>query len=470
MSDKLWQGRFSEKTADAVEAFTSSIQVDRRLYAFDIQGSIAHCRTLAKASIITDQEAADIIAGLEKIKLEIDEGRFRFDDSLEDIHMHIESRLIEVAGPVGRKLHTARSRNDQVALDVRMFLRAATAGIIRQLHRLQEILVELAERHIEVILPGYTHLQRAQPILLSHHLMAYYEMMARDMQRLEDCLQRIDVMPLGCAALAGTTYPIDRRYTAGLLGFKKISANSIDAVSDRDFVLEFLACASICMVHFSRLSEELILWSTAEFNFIDLPDAFATGSSIMPQKKNPDVPELVRGKAGLVIGNLTALLAMMKSLPMAYNRDMQEDKAPLFHAADTLAACIGIYIEMLPEIKFNATIMRRAASSGFLDATDMADYLVTRGMAFREAHHVAGAAVSFALENEKELYQLSLGQLQSFSSLIGDDIYAYLETGQMIDRRISVGGTSGQTVRRAIATAKKKLALKIDALPDFMTS
>ncbi len=308
MCAKLWQGRFSDQTTDAVEAFTASIQVDRRLFTFDIKGSIAHCRTLAQASIITEQEATDIVAGLEQIKREIEAGQFRFDDSLEDIHMHIESRLIEIAGPVGRKLHTARSRNDQVALDVRMYLRAATSGIIRQLYRLLEILVALADRHIDVILPGYTHLQRAQPILLSHHLMAYYEMFARDMERLEDCLKRIDVMPLGCAALAGTTYPIDRRLTADLLGFKAISANSMDAVSDRDFILEFLSCAGICMIHFSRLSEELILWSTSEFNFITLPDAFATGSSIMPQKKNPDVPELVRGKAGIVIGNLTALL------------------------------------------------------------------------------------------------------------------------------------------------------------------
>jgi argininosuccinate lyase len=465
--DKLWQGRFSEKTAAAVEAFTSSIQLDRRLYVHDIQGSIAHCRTLAKASIISEQEAAAIIAGLEKIKLEIDEGRFRFDDRLEDIHMHIESRLIEVVGPVGRKLHTARSRNDQIALDVRMYLRVETGHIIRQLHRLQEILVAAADQHIDLFLPGYTHLQRAQPVLLSHHLMAYYEMFARDMERLEDCLQRIDVMPLGCAALAGTTYPIDRSFTAELLGFEKISANSMDAVADRDFILEFLACAAICMIHFSRLSEELILWSTSEFNFIELPDAFATGSSIMPQKKNPDVPELVRGKAGLVVGNLTALLTMMKSLPMTYNRDMQEDKAPLFNSVDILAACIDIYIDMLPEIRFNDIAMRQAASSGYLDATDMADYLVSKGMAFREAHGVVGEAVSFASKKKKELYQLPLAQLQSFSSLIREDIFSYLETRQMIDRRTSDGGTSGRTVRRAIAAAQKRLNLKTDGLPNY---
>jgi argininosuccinate lyase len=467
MSEKLWKGRFSQKTAMAVEAFTSSIQVDRRLYAYDIQGSIAHCQTLAKASIITEKEAADIIGGLEKIKGEIEDGRFRFDDSLEDIHMHIESRLVEVAGPVGRKLHTARSRNDQVALDVRLYLRVAVSDIIGRLHRLQVILVTLADQHVNVIMPGYTHMQRAQPILLAHHLMAYYEMFARDKERLENCQQRIDVMPLGCAALAGTTYPIDRRYTAELLGFKEIAANSIDAVSDRDFILEFLACAGICMVHFSRLSEEIILWSTSEFGFIELPDAYATGSSIMPQKKNPDVPELVRGKAGLVIGNLTALLTMMKSLPLAYNRDMQEDKAPLFDTVDTLTACIGIYNEMLPEMKFNSTAMRRAASSGFLDATDLADYLVAKGMAFRDAHHVVGAAVGFAMENNQELYQLTLDQLQSFSDLIGDDVYTFLETREMIDRRQSEGGTSTDTVRRAIAAAQKKLARTLETLPAF---
>jgi argininosuccinate lyase len=297
--------------------------------------------------------------------------------------------------------------------------------------------------------------------------MAYYEMFARDMARLEDCLRRINVMPLGCAALAGTTYPIDRGYTAKLLDFEEISANSIDAVSDRDFILEFMSCAGICMVHFSRLSEELILWSTSEFDFIELPDAFATGSSIMPQKKNPDVPELVRGKTGAVIGNLVSLLTMMKSLPLAYNRDMQEDKSPLFGTVDTLNACIGVYIEMLPNILFKEDSMRQAASKGFLDATDMADYLVNRGVAFRDAHHLVGEAVGFALENNEELHQLTLKQLQSFSDVIQEDIYAFLETRQLIDRRTSYGGTAGENVRQAIADAKKKLASKKGTLPDF---
>ncbi|MBT8371981.1 MAG: argininosuccinate lyase [Desulfobacterales bacterium] len=467
MSDKLWQGRFSEKTARIVEAFTSSIQVDKRLYVYDIQGSIAHCKMLAKTSIITDGEAKKLIEGLEKIRLEIDEGQFQFDDSLEDIHMHIESRLVEIAGPAGQKLHTARSRNDQVALDVRMYLRDETSQTIHRLYRLQKVVVALAKEHLNTVLPGYTHMQRAQPILLSHYLMAYYEMFSRDIERLEDCLQRINVMPLGSAALAGTTYPIDRKYTADLLGFTAISANSIDAVADRDFIIEFLSAAAICMVHFSRLSEELILWSTSEFGFIELPDSFATGSSIMPQKKNPDVPELVRGKTGSVIGHLMALLNIMKSLPLAYNRDMQEDKAPLFNAADTLAACIEIYTEMLPEIKFRKDILQSAASSGFLDATDMADYLAARGMPFREAHHLVGEAVSFALAKKKELHELTLEQLQSFSTRIQEDVFSHLTTRQMIERRTSYGGTAGKMVAKAVAAAEEWLENKKDRLPEF---
>jgi argininosuccinate lyase len=467
MSEKLWQGRFSGKTARIVEAFTASIQVDRRLYAYDIQGSIAHCKTLAKASIITDAEAGAIIQGLEKIREEIEDGSFRYDDSLEDIHMHIESRLGDISGPVARKLHTARSRNDQVALDVRMYLRAETAAVIRRLHALQAVMVALARQHIDTMLPGYTHLQRAQPILLSHHLMAYYEMFARDTARFRDCLRRINVIPLGCAALAGTAYPIDRKYTAELLGFDAVSANSIDTVSDRDFILEFLSAASICMIHFSRLSEELILWSTAEFNFIELPDSFATGSSIMPQKKNPDVPELVRGKTGAVIGSLTALLMMMKSLPLAYNRDMQEDKAPLFETVDTLAACIEVYAEMLPRIEFKKENMRKAAATGFLDATDLADYLVNRGVAFREAHRIVGEAVGFALTKKKELHELTLAELQAFSDLIQEDVFSYLDVRRMIERRTSYGGTAGKNVRRAVAEAEKYLARNKNNLPHF---
>ena len=440
MSDKLWQGRFSEKTAQIVETFTSSIQVDRRLYAYDIQGSIAHCKMLARVSIITDEEAGTLISGLEKIRQEIDDERFAFDDRLEDIHMHIESRLADIAGPVAQKLHTARSRNDQVALDTRLYLRDETGGLINRLYRLQMVLVDLAREHLGAVMPGYTHMQRAQPVLLSHHLMAYYEMFYRDVARLKDCRKRINVMPLGSAALAGTTYPIDRAYTAKLLGFDAISANSIDAVSDRDFIIEFLAAAALCLVHFSRLSEELILWSTSEFNFIELPDAFATGSSIMPQKKNPDVPELIRGKTASAIGHLTTLLSMMKSLPLAYNRDMQEDKAPLFDTVDTLTACIEVCTAMLPKIRFLKTSMQQAASGGFLNATDLADYLVTRGLAFREAHRLAGEAVAYALDREKELHDLSLAQLQSICPLIKDYIFTFLSTYEMIELLFCYGG------------------------------
>ena len=467
MSDKLWQGRFSEKTAHIVEAFTSSIQVDRRLYVYDIQGSMAHCKMLAKVSIITDEEADAITQGLEIIRQEIDENRLDFADSLEDIHMHIESRLIEIAGPVAQKLHTARSRNDQVAVDTRMYLRAETARMIHRLYRLQKVLTDLARQHLDTVLPGYTHMQRAQPVLLSHHLMAYYEMFLRDIGRLEGCLKRINVMPLGSAALAGTTFPIDRAYTAGLLGFESISANSIDAVSDRDFIIEFLAAAALCMVHFSRLSEELILWSTSEFSFIELPDSFATGSSIMPQKKNPDVPELIRGKTATAIGNLTTLLTLMKSLPLAYNRDMQEDKAPLFDTVDTLTACIEICTAMLPKIKFNKANMHLAASAGYLNATDLADYLATRGVAFREAHRLAGEAVGFALARKKELHELSLKQLQSFCPLIQDDIFSFLATAEMIDRRNSYVGTAVKMVAQAIAAAEKWIDDQKEYLSDL---
>jgi argininosuccinate lyase len=457
MSEKLWAGRFKEKTAKIVETFTSSIDVDQRLYAFDIQGSIAHCRTLAKAAIISAEEADELIAGLEKIKQEIDEETLPYSDALEDIHTHIESRLAEIAGKVAHKLHTARSRNDQVALDVRMYLRDQVESITQLLFELQKVLVGLAKRHIETVLPGYTHLQRAQPILLAHHLMAYYEMFSRDSERLQDGLVRINVMPLGSAALAGTPHPIDRKYTAELLGFEKVSANSVDSVSDRDFIIEFLSAAGICMMHLSRLSEELIIWSSAEFGFIELPDAFATGSSIMPQKKNPDVAELIRGKSGRVFGNLMAMLTIMKSLPLSYNRDMQEDKTLLFDATDILTACVEIYIQLLPNIKINKTIMQKAAASGYLNATDMADYLVTKGMPFREAHHCVGQVVSYALGLKKEIHELSIKQLQQHAPQIEDDVFDYLATQQMIDRRTSIGGTATQTVKTAIRAAEQKL-------------
>jgi argininosuccinate lyase len=457
MSEKLWAGRFKEKTAKVVEKFTSSIDVDKRLYAYDIKGSIAHCRTLAKAAIISAQEAEKIIAGLEQVKEEIDQGTLPYSDALEDIHTHIESRLADIVGNVAHKLHTARSRNDQVALDIRLYLIDTVDSITRYLIELQNVLVDLAGRHIETVLPGYTHLQRAQPILLAHHLMAYYEMFSRDTERLKDCMVRINIMPLGSAALAGTPHPIDRKYTAEMLGFKEVSGNSVDSVSDRDFIIEFLSAAAICMMHLSRLSEELIIWSSAEFGFIELPDAFATGSSIMPQKKNPDVAELIRGKSGRVFGNLMAMLTLMKSLPLSYNRDMQEDKALLFDTADVLTACLEIYIQLLPTLTINKTAMQKAAARGYLNATDLADYLVTKGMAFRDAHHCVGQVVRYALGLKKEIHELSIRELKQHAPQIEDDIFEYLGTKQMIDRRTSIGGTATQTVKTAIEAAEQKL-------------
>lgn len=457
MSDKPWDGRFAEGTDISVEAFTASIEVDKRLYPYDIEGSMAHCRMLAKVGVITDEEANRLVEGLGRIKHDLDRGDFAFDDSLEDIHMHIEARLLQDVGKVAQKLHTARSRNDQVALGTRMFLRDATGRIIAGLNALRQSLVDLAEKHLDTVMPGYTHLQRAQPVLLAHHWMAYYEMFKRDAQRFNDGLKRTNVMPLGAAALAGTTYPIDRNYTAELLNFPEIAANSLDAVSDRDFVLEFLSAASICMVHFSRISEELVLWSSSEFAFIELPDAFATGSSIMPQKKNPDIPELVRGKSGRVFGDLVTLLTLMKSLPLSYNRDMQEDKPSLFNSVDILQTSTDIFIKMLPRISVNVDVMRAAASSGFLNATDMADYLVGCGVPFRKAHEIVGKAVAYALGKGKELQELTLKELQTFSPAVRAEIFDHLTLEHMISRRLSAGGTARENVRIAIVQAKKDL-------------
>jgi len=457
MSEKPWDGRFSEKTHQIVETFTASIDADKRLYAYDIEGSIAHLKTLEKAEIITEDETATLIQGLVAIKREIDHGRFEFDESLEDIHMHIEARLLQEVGKVAQKLHTARSRNDQVALDVRMYLRDSVQQLTTLLHGLRKVLIRLAKDNIDVVMPGYTHLQPAQPILFAHHIMAYYEMFKRDGQRMADCLKRINVMPLGSAALAGTTYPIDRHYTAELLGFPEVSANSMDSVADRDFIIEFLADAGICMVHFSRLSEEMILWSSQAFGFVEIPDAFATGSSIMPQKKNPDVPELVRGKAGSVFGDLVSMLTLMKSLPMAYNRDMQEDKLPLFRTVDTVTACVEVYTAMLPRLVIKEDAMQAAATRGFLNATDMADYLVMQGMPFRQAHDCVGKTVGYALEKGKELHELSLKDLQTFSALVKEDIFDFLSIEQVVNRRRSFGGTARDNVVAAIECAEKEL-------------
>ena len=457
MTQKLWDGRFSEQTDRTVEAFTSSIAIDRRLYKHDIQGSIAHCRMLAKAGILTEEEVQQLVGGLEQIQEEIENDRFVFDDRLEDIHMHVESRLAEIVGGVARKLHTARSRNDQVALDARLYTRGQTWQIIHLLHGLRKVLVDVAAANFDTIMPGYTHMQRAQPVLLAHHLMAYYEMFSRDSARFRDALVRIDVNPLGSAALAGTTFPIDRTDTAEQLGFAEVAANSMDAVADRDFMLEFLAAASICMVHFSRLAEELVLWATSEFGFIELPDAFSTGSSIMPQKKNPDVPELIRGKAGRVFGDLVALLTTMKGLPLAYNRDMQEDKGPLFSTVDTLRTCIDITTRMLPQVTFNKDAMRNATTIGFLNATDMADYLVGRGVPFREAHAVVGKAVAYALSQGKELDQLTLEEMHTFSSVIDGALFEALQVEQVVNRRTSQGGTAVAVVKDAVRRAVDRL-------------
>ena len=456
---KLWGGRFSEKTDELVEKFNASIDVDKRLYDSDIEGSIAHLKMMAKESIITKDEADTLIAGLGKVKEKIENNEIEFSASLEDIHMHIEDALGKVAGDVAKKLHTGRSRNDQIALDVRIYLKKETNIIIDLLAEFQKALIRMAQSHLDVIMPGYTHLQRAQPVLFSHHLMAYYEMFKRDIERFKDCYKRIDFMPLGAAALAGTTYPLNREFTKDVLSFSKVSDNSIDSVSDRDFVMEFISHASIAMIHFSRLSEELILWSSSEFSFITISDAFTTGSSIMPQKKNPDVAELVRGKTGRVVGNLVSILTLMKSLPLAYNKDMQEDKEPLFDTVDTLKICTDVYTRMFENIKVHKERMVDACSRGFLNATDLADYMVSKGMAFRNAHAKAGQAVAFALSQGKELNELTIEEFKDLSDLIEKDVYTFITIEQMISRRTSYGGTSFDNVNKAVKKAAGELGL-----------
>jgi len=459
MNEKLWGGRFSQNTDELVEKFHASIDVDKRLYESDIEGSIAHLKMMAKESIITQKEAETLIEGLGKVKTKIENNEMQFSASLEDIHMHVEDELGRVAGDVARKLHTGRSRNDQIALDIRIYLKKEARIIIDLLFGFQKSLVRLAQKYPDVIMPGYTHLQRAQPVLFSHHMLAYYEMFKRDIERFEDCLKRIDVMPLGAAALAGTTFPLNRDYTRELLSFSKVSDNSIDSVSDRDFIMEFISHASICMIHFSRISEELVLWSSSEFSFITISDSFTTGSSIMPQKKNPDVAELVRGKTGRVVGNLVAILTVMKSLPLAYNKDMQEDKEPLFDTVDTLKICTDVYIRMLENIEVHKQRMYDACKQGFLNATDLADYLVLKGMPFRHAHAVAGRAVAFALNHKKELNDMTMEEFKNFSDLIMPDVYDFIAIDQTVSRRISYGGTGFQNVKQAVAKAAGDLGL-----------
>lgn len=455
---KPWGGRFKGKTAGVVESFTESVSFDRRLWRYDIEGSVAHARMLARQGIISAAESAKIINGLAAISREMEAGRFRLSPGLEDIHMNIEAALIRKIGPVGGKLHTARSRNDQVALDMRLYLRAETNETLSLVKGLQRALVAAAEKHIDFIMPGYTHLQRAQPVLLAHHLLAYAWMLERDRERLADALKRINILPLGSCALAGTSLPIDRKYVAGLLGFSAVSDNSMDAVSDRDFAAEFMAAAGILMAHLSRLSEELILWCTGEFSFIELPDAFTTGSSIMPQKKNPDVPELVRGKTGRVYGNLLAMLTILKGLPLAYNRDMQEDKPPLFDTVDTVKACLGVLIEMFPHMRFNRERMLEAASGGYSTATDVAEYLVGKGLPFRNAHEVTGRLVRYCIQKGKALHELSLADFRKFSRLFQSDVLLRLSPEASVRAKVSEGGASLGEVKRQIRRLKRLTA------------
>jgi argininosuccinate lyase len=457
-SEKPWGGRFTESTDAFVEAFTASIGFDYRLYRQDIAGSIAHARMLAHVGIISEAEAAKIVDGLDTIRLDIEQGNFAWSVALEDVHMNIEARLIDRIGETGKKLHTGRSRNDQVATDLRLYLREEIDVLSTELTRLQAALLELAEREVDTILPGFTHLQVAMPVSFGHHLMAWIEMLERDHQRLQECRQRVNIMPLGSAALAGTSFPIDRAYTARLLGFDAPAANSLDAVSDRDFVIEFSSAAALAMVHLSRFSEELVLWSSAQFNFIELPDRFCTGSSIMPQKKNPDVPELVRGKSGRAIGNLVGLLTLMKGQPLAYNKDNQEDKEPLFDSVDTLKGSLRVFADMMTALRVNRTRMTAAATQGFSTATDFADYLVRKGIAFRDAHEIVGRAVLYGVNNAKDLSDMTLQELQRFSSVVEEDIFQVLSLEGSIAARNHPGGTAPQQVRSAIAVVRERLA------------
>jgi len=450
------RGRFHKAADKSVTEYTASISFDRRLYRHDIAGSIAHTKMLAKQGIISDKEAETIINGLAAIREEIEQGKFQFKPELEDIHMSIEARLLEKVGEVGGKLHTARSRNDQVALDLRLFTKEAISETLVRLREFQQALISLAEANKGVIMPGYTHLQPAQPVLLAHHLLAYFEMLQRDIDRFNDCLRRTDVMPLGSGAIAGVAYNIDRDFLARELGFSRISQNSIDAVSDRDFVLEYEAAASLCMMHLSRLAEEIILWSSAEFNFIELDEAYTTGSSIMPQKKNPDVAELVRGKTGRVYSQLMALLVTMKALPLSYNRDMQEDKQGLFDTVDTLLSTLDVLTGMVKTLRVKAENAEQAARRGYILATDLADYLVKKGEAFRTAHQIVARLVSYAMEKGKSFSELSPGEYKEFSPLFGDDVYS-ISLESSVAARDVIGGTAPKQVARALAAAKKLL-------------
>jgi argininosuccinate lyase len=454
---KPWAGRFEEPTDAFVEAFTASVNFDRRLYRHDIQGSIAHATMLARQGVLSEAERDAIVTGLTRIRERIDRGDFQWSVSLEDVHMNVETALTAEIGEIGKKLHTGRSRNDQVATDIRLYLREEIGLIRAALRCLQLALLDLAEREADTIMPGFTHLQTAQPVTFGHHLMAWQAMLERDDGRLDDCARRMNIMPLGAAALAGTSYPLDRHYAAHLLGFDAPAENSLDAVADRDFAIELAAAASILMMHLSRCSEELVLWSSAQFGFVELADSFCTGSSIMPQKKNPDVPELVRGKSGRIFGHLMALLTLMKGQPLAYNKDNQEDKEPLFDTVDNLKGCLRVFADLVPVIRPKREAMRAAARRGYSTATDLADYLVRRGLPFRDAHEVVGRAVAQGIRQGRDLAELTLEELRAFSPLIDADVYQVLTLEGSVATRDHLGGTAPAQVRAAVARARARL-------------
>jgi len=454
---KPWGGRFTQPTDKFVEAFTASIEFDQRMYKQDIQGSIAHASMLHKIGILSESEKEAITVGLNEIQSEIESDSFEWSVELEDIHMNIEARLTAKIGDAGKKLHTGRSRNDQVATDMRLYLRDEIDDIQIHLSRLQNTLIDLAEKEVNTLLPGFTHLQVAQPISFGHHLLAWFEMLMRDAERLTDCRKRVNVMPLGAAALAGTSYPIDRQFTAKLLAFDAVASNSLDAVSDRDFILEFCFVSAQIMTHLSRFSEELVLWVSQQFDFIEMGDNFCTGSSIMPQKKNPDVPELIRGKSGRVNGNLVAMLTLMKSQPLAYNKDNQEDKEPLFDSIDTVKASIRVFADMMQTVKTKPENMMLALQKGFATATDLADYLVGKGVAFRDAHEIVGKAVRYGIDNAKDLAQMELHELKQFSEVIEKDVYDLLTPQGSCDARDHFGGTARSQVKQAVIAARKRV-------------
>ena len=458
-SEKLWGGRFGEGTAASVEAFTASIHYDCRLYKYDIAGSKAHATMLADNGILSKEELTAIIDGLNAIELEIAKGTFQFRRELEDIHMNIEKALVERIGPAGAKLHSARSRNDQVALDFKLYLRDQCDELMRLLNTIRRAFVVLARKYLGQIMPGYTHLQRAQPVQIAHHLLAYYEMFGRDLERMVDCRKRLNLSPLGCAALAGTGLPIDRQQVARTLGFAGVTANSMDTSGDRDFAIEFTSNCTMIQLHLSRLSEELVLWSSQEFDFVNISDKFCTGSSIMPQKKNPDIPELIRGKSGRVVGSLMTLITLMKGLPLTYNRDLQEDKEPVFDAVDTVSASLAIMSELLENLSFKTDRMAAATRKGCMTATDLADYLVLKNVPFREAHGIVGRAVAYCLDKGCELPDLSLAELGQFSEVIGKDVYEVLSIEGSVNSRISIGGTGIQRVEEALLAAEKQLGI-----------